>query len=181
MPAVLPLEKPAPSPKKPLPEIPISTKNDLNGLLGGSDDEVLELGAVLVALPAQNVAEDSHHNVVDIVTGVLDHAVNQQELNSHVFEAVGGQKEGNSVPLHDISDLDRRLVGLAPVQPLLSLLKQGQNIHQNVEILALRLVQRYLLELLEFLVDLGFDEVEDFSSAVVLSGNGVELVEGADG
>lgn len=39
----------------------------------------------------------------------------------------------------------------------------------------------YVLEFFELGIDLGLDEVEGLSSALVLSGNCVELVERADG
>lgn len=38
----------------------------------------------------------------------------------------------------------------------------------------------YILELFELGIDLGLDEVEGLGDAFVLSGNGVELVKGAD-
>ncbi len=102
-----------------------------------SDDEVLELGAVCVSLSAQDVCEDGDNNVVGVVSGVLDHGVDQKELNSDVLEAVGGEEEGNSVPLDDVSDLDSGLVGLAFVEHGLSFLHKGENFNEEVKVLAL--------------------------------------------
>ena len=53
-----------------------------------SDDEVLELGTVLVGLSAEDVSEDSNNEVVGVVLGVLEDGVNEEEFNSDILEAV---------------------------------------------------------------------------------------------
>ena len=104
---------------------------------GGSDDEVLKLGAILNSLSTQNVSEDGNNDVVDVVSGILDHGVDQKELNSDVLEAFSSEKESDSVPFNDFSNLGSRLVGLALVKHLLSLLHKSQDADKNVEVLVL--------------------------------------------
>ena len=103
-----------------------------------SDDEVLELGAVLVGLPAEDVSEDADDEVVAVVLGVLDDAVDEEELNSDILEAVGGEEESNTVPLDDVSDLDGRLVGLAGIEHGLSFFHKSEGVDEQVEVLVLK-------------------------------------------
>lgn len=132
---------------------------------------MLELCAVVVHLSAEDVSEDGNDDVVGVVGGVLDDGVGQKEFDSDVFEAVGGQKEGNSVPFDDISDLQGRLVSVAGVQHLLALLHQSQKLNLSLEVIG-------VLDLLQLSINLRLDKVESLGHAVVRPGNGVELVEG---
>ena len=62
-------------------------------MYGRSDDEVLELLAVSNHLPAEEEFEDGDHDVVDVVGGVLDDGVSEEEDDSDILEAVGGKEE----------------------------------------------------------------------------------------
>ena len=95
-----------------------------------SDDEVLELGTVPDSLLSEDVSENGNNEVVGVVLGILDHAINEEELNSSIFEAVGGEQQGNSVPLDDISDLDCGLVGLAGIKQFLSFVHKGKGVNE---------------------------------------------------
>ena len=53
-----------------------------------SDDEVLELGTVLVGLSSEDVSEDGNNDVVGVVLGVLDNSVDEEEFDSDILEAV---------------------------------------------------------------------------------------------
>ncbi len=103
-----------------------------------SDDEVLELGTVLDGLSAEDVSEDSNNNIVSVVLGILDDSVNEEELNSGILEAVGGEEEGNTVPLDNISDLDSGLVGFAGIKHFLSLFHKSEGFNEHVKVLVLR-------------------------------------------
>ena len=74
-----------------------------------SDDEVLELGAISDSLSAEDVSEDGDDDIVGVVLGVLNDSVSEEEDNSDILEAVGGQKEGNTFPFNSITDLGGRL------------------------------------------------------------------------
>lgn len=102
-----------------------------------SDDEVLELGAVSVALSAEEVSEDGNDDIVGVVSGVLDDSVGEEEDNSDILEAVGSEEEGNTVPFNDISEDGLGLVGVALVKHGLSLLKEGENFNLEGEVLVL--------------------------------------------
>lgn len=102
-----------------------------------SDNEVLELGAVSNCLSSEDVSEDSDNDVVGVVSGVLDDGVGKEELNSDVLEAVGGEEEGDSVPLNDISDLDSGLVLVALVEHLLSLFHNSEEFNFELEVVVL--------------------------------------------
>lgn len=105
--------------------------------MNGSDDEVLELGAISDGLSAEDVSEDGNNDVVGVVLGGLDDGVGEEELNSDVLEAVGGEEHGNSFPLDGVSDLDSGLVGLAFVEHGLSFLHKGKHFNEEVEVLVL--------------------------------------------
>lgn len=102
-----------------------------------SDDEVLELGAVSNTLSSEDVTEDEDHNVIEVVTGVLDDGVEEEEFNSDILEAVGGEEEGNTIPLNDISDLDGGLVSVALVEHLLSLFQESEEFNFELEVFVL--------------------------------------------
>ena len=53
-----------------------------------SDDEVLELGTVLVGLSSEDVSEDGNNDVVGVVLGVLNNSVDEEEFDSDILEAV---------------------------------------------------------------------------------------------
>ena len=103
-----------------------------------SDDEVLELGTVLDGLYAKDVSEDGNDDVVCVVLGVLDDSVGEEEFNSGILEAVGGEEEGNTVPFNNITDLDCGLVGFAGIEHFLSLFHKSEGINEHVEVLVLR-------------------------------------------
>lgn len=95
--------------------------------LDRSDDEVLELSAVSSTLLTEDVSEDGNDDIVGVVRGVLDDGVSEEEDDSDILEAVGGQKEGNSVELNDISEGGLGLVGIALVEHGLSLLHKSED------------------------------------------------------
>ena len=99
---------------------------------------MLELGTVPDSLLSEDVSENGNNEVVGVVLGILDHGINEEELNSSIFEAVGGEQQGNSVPLDDISDLDCGLVGFAGIEHFLSLFHKSEGINEHVEVLVLR-------------------------------------------
>lgn len=148
--------------------------------LNRSDDEVLELSAISVTLSAEEVSEDGNNDIVGPVSGVLDDSVGEEEDNSDILEAVGGQEEGNTVPLNDISEDGLGLVGVALVEHGLSLLQKSENFNLEGEVLVLNKLKGYGLELLELGINLGLDEIEDVGDAVVLSGKGLVFLEGID-
>ena len=102
-----------------------------------SDDEVLELGAVSDTLFAEEVSEDGNDDIVGIVSGALDDGVSEEEDDSDVLEAVGGEEEGNSVPFDDISELGLGLLGIALVEHLLSLFEEGEDFNLEGEVVLL--------------------------------------------
>ena len=81
--------------------------------MNGSDDEVLELGAISDGLSAEDVSEDGNNDVVGVVLGGLDDGVGEEELNSDVLEAVGGQQESNTFPFDNISEYGLGFGGIA--------------------------------------------------------------------
>jgi hypothetical protein len=95
-----------------------------------SDDEVLKLRTVLDSLSTEDVSENSNNDVIGIVLGILDHSVNEKELDSGILEAVGGEQQGNSVPLDNISNLDSRLVSLTGVKQLLSFIHKNKSVDE---------------------------------------------------
>lgn len=103
----------------------------------GSDDEVLELGTISIALSAEDVSEDGNDDIVGVVSGVLDDGVSEEEDNSDILEAVGGQEESNTFPFDGISEDGLGLVGTALVEHGLSLFHQSQNFHLEGEVLVL--------------------------------------------
>ena len=98
---------------------------------------MLELLAVSDSLSSEEVFEDSNHNVIDIVRWVLDDGVSEEEDDSDVFEAVGGEEEGDSVPFNNISDLDGGLVLVALVEHLLAFLHKSKDFNLEVEVFLL--------------------------------------------
>ena len=102
-----------------------------------SYDEVLELSAISVTLSAEEVSEDGNDNVVGVVSGGLNDGVGEEEDNSDILEAVGGQKEGNSVPFNDISEDGLGLLGVALVKHGLSLLQKSEHFDLEGEVLVL--------------------------------------------
>ena len=139
---------------------------------------MFELGAVLGGLSTEDVSEDGNDDVVGVVLGVLDDGVSEEELNSDILEAVGGQQESNTFPFNGISDLGGSLGALALVQHLLSLLHKGQNFNLKLEVSVLMLGKIYVLELFELGVNFWLDEVKGLGSAVILSDELAVLVEG---
>jgi hypothetical protein len=102
-----------------------------------SDDEVLELGAVSNTLSAEDVSEDSDNNIVGPVSGALDDSVSEEEDDSDILEAVGGEEEGNSVPFNNISEFGLGLVGIALVKHLFSFFEEGEELNLEGEIVLL--------------------------------------------
>lgn len=98
---------------------------------------MLELLAIVEALSAEDVSEDGNGNIVGDVLGVLDNGVDEEEFNSDILEAVGGEEEGHSVPFDDVSDLDGGLVFVALVKHLLSLLEEGEEFDLEVKAVVL--------------------------------------------
>ena len=98
---------------------------------------MLELLAVSNTLSSEEVSEDGDHNVINVVSGVLDDGVNEEEDDSDVLEAVGGEESSNSVPFNNISDLDGRLVLVALVEHLLSLFHKSEDFNLEAEVVVL--------------------------------------------
>ena len=142
---------------------------------------MLKLGTVSVSLSSEEVSEDSDHDVVDVVGGVLDDGVDEEEDNSDILEAVGGEEGCHSVEFNNISNLDGGSVGFTLVEHLLSLFKEGKDFSEVIEVVVLNKKGWYVLELFKFGIDLWLDEVEGLGSALVFPGSSVELVKGADG
>ena len=136
-----------------------------------SDDEVLELFAVSEGLLSEEISENGNNDVVGVVSGVLNDGIGKEEDNSDILEAVGGKQESNSFPFDDVSDLNSRLVLVAFVQHLLSLLQKREDFNLELEIVV-------VLELFKLGINFGLNEVECFSDALVLSGNFHGLFEG---
>lgn len=143
-----------------------------------SDDEVLELFAVSEGLLSEEVSENGDNDVVGVVRGVLNDGIGKEEDNSDILEAVGGKQESNSFPFDDVSDFDSRLVLVAFVQHLLSLLQKREDFNLELKIVVLDYLMFYVLELFKLGINFGLNEVESFSDALVLSGNFHGLVEG---
>jgi hypothetical protein len=102
-----------------------------------SDDEVLELGAISNTLLAEEVSEDGNDNIVGPVSGALDDSVSEEEDDSDILEAVGGEEEGNSVPFDNISEFGLGLVGIALVEHLLSFFEEGEEFNFKGEVVLL--------------------------------------------
>jgi len=102
-----------------------------------SDDEVLELGTISDTLFAEEVSEDANDDIVGIVSGVLDDGVSEEEDDSDVLEAVGGEESGNSVEFNDISELGLGLLGIASVEHLASLFEEGEDFNLEGEVVLL--------------------------------------------
>lgn len=76
-------------------------KNEVNWeiiyiLMNKSKDEVKELFAISVCLSTEDGDEDEDDDIVGNVTWVFNDGVRDQKDDSDVFEAVGGQHEGDS-------------------------------------------------------------------------------------
>jgi len=102
-----------------------------------SDDEVLELGTISDTLFAEEVSEDANDDIVGIISGVLDDGVSEEEDDSDVLEAVGGEESGNSVEFNDISELGLGLLGIASVEHLASLFEEGEDFNLEGEVVLL--------------------------------------------
>lgn len=139
---------------------------------------MFELGAIFSGLSSEDVSEDGNNDVVGVVLGVLDDGVSEEEFNSDILEAVGGQQESNTFPFNGISDLGGSLGALALVQHLLSFFHKGQNFNLEFKVSVLRLRKIYILELFELGINFGLDEVKSLGSAVILSDELAVLVEG---
>lgn len=63
-----------------------------------------ELFAVGVSLPAHDVEDDGHDDVVGEVLGVLQDGIGDQEDDSDILEAVAGEQEGNTGGFNSISE-----------------------------------------------------------------------------
>ena len=98
---------------------------------------MFELFAIGNTLSSEEVSEDADHDIIDVIGGVLDDGVGEEEDNSDVLEAVGGEQSGHSVEFNDVTDLDGGLIGVALVEHLLAFLEEGQNFLQIVEIVVL--------------------------------------------
>lgn len=98
---------------------------------------MLEGGAVSNSLLAEDVGEDADHDVVDVVSGVLDDGVDEEQLNSDILEAVGGEEESHTVPFDDITDLDHGLVLVALGEQLLGLLEEGDHLNLQAQVVLL--------------------------------------------
>jgi hypothetical protein len=101
---------------------------------------VFELSAIGEHLATQDVSEDGNDNVVGVVLGALDDSVGEEELNSDVLEAVGGEEECNTVPFDDVSDLEFRLVLIALVEHGLSLFHKSEDFNFKSEVVVLNKV-----------------------------------------
>ena len=99
-----------------------------------SDDEVLELGTISDTLLTEEVSEDGDDDIVGIVSGVLDDGVSEEEDDSDVLEAVGGEESGNSVEFNDISELGLGLLGIASVEHLASFFDEGEDFNLEGEV-----------------------------------------------
>jgi hypothetical protein len=102
-----------------------------------SDDEVLELGTISNTLSAEHVSEDGDDDIVGIVSGVLDDGVSEEEDDSDVLEAVGGEESGNSVEFNDISELGLGLLGIASVEHLASFFDESEDFNLEGEVVLL--------------------------------------------
>ena len=102
-----------------------------------SDDEVLELGTISDTLLTAEVSEDGDDDIVGIVSGVLDDGVSEEEDDSDVLEAVGGEESGNSVEFNDISELGLGLLGIASVEHLASFFDEGEDFNLEGEVVLL--------------------------------------------
>lgn len=102
-----------------------------------SDDEVLKLGAISDTLFTEEVSEDGDDDIIGPVSGVLDDGVDEEEDDSDILEAVGGEEEGNSVPFNDISENGLGLLGIALVEHLLSLFEEGEEFDLEGEVVLL--------------------------------------------
>ena len=100
----------------------------------GSDDEVFELLAVSNSLPSEHVFHDGEDDVLDVVGGVLDDDVSEEEDDSDILEAVGGEEESGSFPFNSISDLEGGLVLVALVEHLSSLFHQSEDLNLEVHV-----------------------------------------------
>ena len=78
--------------------------------LSQSDDEVDELGTVLVSLISEDTEENGKDDVVGNVSGILDNLISNQEDNSNILEAVRGQQESDSSSFNGIAELGLDLV-----------------------------------------------------------------------
>lgn len=121
---------------------------------------MLELGAIGITLSAEDVSEDGDDDVVGVVLGVLDDSVDEEELNSDVFEAVGGKEEGNTVPLNDVTDFGLGLVGKADVKHFFSFFHKGEDFNFSLEVFVLDNLKMYNFKFFEFSINLGLDEIE---------------------
>lgn len=70
-----------------------------------SNNEVDKLGTVLVSLVSEDAEEDGEDDIVGDIRWVLDDLISDQEDNSNILEAVGGQEEGDSGSLDSIAQL----------------------------------------------------------------------------
>jgi len=102
-----------------------------------SDNEVLKLGAISDTLFTEEVSEDGDDDIIGPVSGVLDDGVDEEEDDSDILEAVGGEEEGNSVPFNDISEFGLGLVGIALIEHLLSLFEEGKEFNLEGEVVLL--------------------------------------------
>ena len=102
-----------------------------------SDDEVLELGTISDTLLTEEVSEDGDDDIVGIVFGALDDGVSEEEDDSDVLEAVGGEEKGNSVEFNDISELGLGLLGIASVEHLASFFDEGEDFNLEGEVVLL--------------------------------------------
>ena len=106
---------------------------------------MLELFAISNTLSAEDVSEDGNDDVVGVVLGVLNDGIDEEELNSDVLEAVGGEEEGNSVPFNDITDFGLFLVGKANVKHFLSFLHKGEDFNFSLEVFVLNYLKSTVL------------------------------------
>ena len=95
---------------------------------------MLELLAVSNSLPAEEVFEDGDHDVLNVVGWVLDDGVSEEEDDSDILEAVGGEEESGSFPFNNISDLDGGFALVALVEHFLSLLHQSDDLNLEAHV-----------------------------------------------
>ena len=145
-----------------------------------SDDELLEHLAVFETLSAEDENEDGDHEIVDLVSRSNDDGVGEEENDSDVFEAVGGEEEGISVPFNNVTDLDGGLVLIALVKHHFSLLDESEDFNFEGDVLVLSRMISYVLVLFDFGVNLGLEESENVAGALVLHVNDFLSVQGEE-
>lgn len=158
--------------------------------LESTDDEVDELGAVLVALEAEDVREDQDDHVVHPLSWglpyskrYLDDGVGQKQHDSDVLEAVRGQQEADSRSLHHVAEGGLHLVvQVALLRDLLGLVDQSQQLGLGPKVvLVLGEGHQYLLKKVDLLLKLRLEGLHLVERALVLLDDGLDFGEGVHG